>query len=921
MAEDRKKQEYLSALAFLHCEIQGRRETARFDEKENGEITVLFDTSLVIASLRPHIDGPEHSQDNSEPGNATGGGLGQLLPRLPAAYVRQILLSDNSIPTLVQLRRLENVLAWHTAHALIEKVFQISRDGNTERKIYQFPSHLEETNNIFNIVDKKYHQQIKHSKTSTANKEESAAERSFRRATGALAAHQWEETGNLEYVAETIMSRAEIGLLELFKGASTLTREYEAISKIRNDGAPVRFDTSKFLEGAISDKEFSKKFLTVEKHAVSVLHYFFEQRIKAQKSHLTSTQATDVEALVELARNNKRLLEKDKKHRLIFVTSDKNLVLASYAITEHQIRTEVRRYCRRQIVDGELHRGSFAKLVSKLEAYFGLPAEKTKVNDRYNKLGKRWFQNFAGNYVRHLWAVVEDALIEKESDSQKNKAVKADIFNGLYAKAGERIKLSRRRTEDLFSSESFLHDTAVKKFNVLSTYLHWNKLTRERIKTQRMVSLGLDKWSESEPSIEAATSLFPREVFEVLDEYSNRNRDRAMVNISDHGAHDLITVLASKKFRGRPVDLNFLTLKNTNGIFEKVASKTHYQSNPGSFISDFTAINRDCYGHDKPDDQVFDDRQRSHLKLLVLASIFAAQEKWAAAQDHVRRAIDIVERSDGNKGDYNGPIPKREDKDSNMSGREARYLYCICRRMLAENMDDFANALASLDMSRSALEQDCHNNEKLDRRYHRLRFANEEWSLSIARYYLARSKAAKKDFFTWSSYKRHTKRMFDFVTAKDEGSLDELAAFVDINLRNLRRKKKPDKASLTVDAIALNFVQVNMIGQFWRKYCPDDYTFSNEVFLQNSAQSSLAWLSERATRDEYIESPLVALYRKGLPTVAGVFDGEKFENIDEFNKACTFVESKKTIRDSRVEYDIWRINNLLDFIRPHIKLT
>lgn len=913
MSKREEKIQFLEALALLHCESLGRKETLRFTKEDQGQISVLLDTAVIYGYLLPQFEGPLRSTRIKLPDfmGSGEGGLGQLLPRLPTSLLDTVAQAQNSTP--VELRRNEDVVAWHSLSAILRQVFDVARgaDADELQPLLQFKSHFEETNNILRISKNRYLAKFGRERGIQPVSDRVGA-RTFRRSTAALLRHKLWELENeepnviniLEPLAEVMIRRGEIALMNDGDGRGTLEKQYENAQRIENDYQRLPFDTKYFKEGLLSDDKFDADFLEIEWHARSLLTSFFKGRLaqnKPRSSAISAKGSDDVEALVSLACQNRRLLHLSVSHRLLFVTSDTQLVLSCYAISDAEIAHNIKKYCMRKLVRGDINPAESRELIEQLQNYF-------TTMDGINAL--RWFENFSAHYVRHIWAVAEDSLIEPH----RMEALQENMFNGLYAEAGERTKIRRREVEEMFTRNKFLRDIAIEKFEILSAYQHWINLTKLRVKTEQLRSMGLQDMQISEPSLEEAIKATPEMIFEVLEEYSLRNRDRAMVNLSDHGAHSLISGLQERGYRGRPVDLNFVTLKKTNQVFENLASKNYYVRNLEKFISDFEEINIDCYGKGRSITDVFDDRQRSHLKYLVLSSTFAAMEKWAASLDHCRRAINIIERNAGEKGQYDGDIPVLRGSGSNMSGREARYLNCICERMLAKNNNDLTEARRSLKDAFKALCDDRKAREDLNFEYFALRFANENWSIDIAQYYLARSDQPNFGIDALPTTRVFIPQYDDIVGELPglKGPQQCLGCLVDLLQKN---ENLSLSEALTQDAVAFNLLQANIILEYWKAEgaLVDADKFS---LLLESGFVALRHLRERTSNSDYIESPLVKLYRRGLATVYDCEDG--FANVAQLTHDYRFFQDEAILNETRVPYDRWRITKIHEFISDRI---
>ena len=222
-------------------------------------------------------------------------------------------------------------------------------------------------------------------------------------------------------------------------------------------------------------------------------------------------------------------------------------------------------------------------------------------------------------------------------------------------------------------------------------------------------------------------------------EISDRKRDRTMLSFSNLGALDL---LRSNSQRSSFPDVFFATLPKTQELLRNLFNGSYSNTGQNKFLIDFNKIGHDCYGWNKEGE--FDDRQLSHLKFLVLACIFASQDKWGAANGHAIRAINVINRSTKN-------IPVKKNSKSHMTGREVQLLLAICIRMRAQKESDFDRTRKFLSDAELSLSKDFSFNPDTDLDFHKARISTQKLSTAICEYYYFRSQnpeSSPDNFYT-----------------------------------------------------------------------------------------------------------------------------------------------------------------------------
>ncbi len=876
-----------NAMAFLHCEILGRNNSREFLRQPQHKITYVFDTDVIVAFATPFAIGPAPVSGEIQQRNGVlqRRGYGQLLPRYPAD------MSEN----MLRIRAEENGVAWRTTGLLTEKSFQTAFDECGA--IYQFPQHLEQTNIIRRKVEKDY-LEIRKS-TTGAPKSKTNAELRFHRNTLALSKVLLSENRSTEELIGFLSRRLETSFLEYYDGRSGIEMEYKNFNDFENLYGSVKPFREKLLSRDISSNyQFNKDFLEAEEVALKILNELWFRRLRRTSPWKNSENIEDdVNALVELTRVNRRLIyiRGDQPERVVFVTGDRSLIEATYGISRWEIERYVNAFVNGRITEQEFTLHDAQECSRKLREYFGIHLEESPSTSI-----RGWFENFSYHYVRHFWALAGEALIDpnsstfradgKDASDQNTKGKEQalqDFFHGYFAIVGERLSLSRKNMEKRVLRKK-PHPSSLKlDVNVKMFLDEWKRLTRDRIESRRLADLDRKEFSDTLKNQNNKDNLL-----EVFEELAERQRDRAMVDISDYGAALLFQ--ASENI-SMPPDLYFKTLNRTNNIIHNLADPSHYKDNATLFLGDLNEMSLDCFSSEHPESEK-DDRQLSYLKFLVLGATFASCEKWAAAQGHAIRALNIIDRSQGEYGNFNGPIPVKStenpDERSHISGREAYYLAAICTRMRAEAYTDFDNCEWFISKTEAALGQDKNARESLNEEFHSTRLLNERWSISLARYFYTRSRNEKADCSS-------------MVESLSKFASDtKLKKLVETHLNDTRKAMY----RLTCDSICFNYLQTFVILSFWNHEVIGD--------LMDATHRALTWLHRRSQLTErYSEPDLVRFYR--LATPMGYFkDFPKYDSVElikeQREKLLVGTESglaspKNTVRS---KYDLWRINML-----------
>ena len=620
MSEQKRDQGVEKRLAFLHCEYLGRRESLKFQKKyapKDNAITFLYDTGVLNAFSRPWKVGPLDPDGKQH-------GFGQIFPRSAPPAKEETQNHEAK----------EDFIAWLVCQGLARKALDASRvlnnnDEPIKTKIYQFNTHHKETNIGFSKVERLSRKKGEPRETLSGQTVKKIL---------AVAFHKvMENNGTQDVEIVRWLERATALLVQTTTNDHAIRAQAERIEDLKDRyGERQAFTEQKFTElvndktvdaeGGWQKKEASHKFIAVEEDARTILEKHFSACLE-HKGKSQERKDTDVDALVDLAIWNRRLLELEINHRLVFVTADRNLVANLYdVVRRNSLEADIARVVRKKERDGAFADNTEMEEFSKgLHDYFGFNKKKYIEN---------WLQHFSFRFVRHFWAVLPDAAFETSDTVEFG-----DVLHGHFANISDRLRLSRHNIERLAYKLHRGKEAQYEKSNQIDNETTWQKLSLLVAKRERLLyfgnSLEILKQSPHEVLKEPAEKLE-----KLVEEIISRHRDRYMIGQSDAGTRALFE---EENHLIYPIDMSFQTQENTNTVFQRlqngIYTKGHSKHN---FHDDFSRIDSDAYGSDTEDD--FDDRQRSYLKFVALAALYATHQKWAAAIGHAERALNVITR-------------------------------------------------------------------------------------------------------------------------------------------------------------------------------------------------------------------------------------------------------------------------------------
>lgn len=367
--------------------------------------------------------------------------------------------------------------------------------------------------------------------------------------------------------------------------------------------------------------------------------------------------------------------------------------------------------------------------------YADPPPENNRTIDLGRVLGtdQAITSEFSQKFVRHIWAYTTEALL----DPGREERFKGWL-DGLLGAEADSTDFSEQHLTSVVRSG--VTDGTFRAANIIDEDIeYWEKAVQAAVTRDQFSQLGID-YEDAKKLQKRIIERFNSSSFDSLekevDEQFHRAKDRSFVELSETGA---LAIVRSSDFGERnPPDLAFGTLEHTNYIFKRLSDIDGYTAK--AFREDLERIREDCHEPDlKSSGDDGDDRQRNHLKFLVIGAAFAAANKWGVALSQGERAVAIIERAKRS----GLPIKVRINRDghpqTHMSGREAYFLCASAQRISAARDWEFDRARHFLKKADEALILD--RELKFAKRTTRVRFWGEQLAISLGQYYFARWRA------------------------------------------------------------------------------------------------------------------------------------------------------------------------------------
>lgn len=902
-ATDNQYYDLIRRAAILQREFLGVNQTESFKKDRKGEAIYVLDTDIFACYANSLLKGPLTGVNRN--------GYGQLLPR--RYDIRSLSeIEDEGKRREVKSTRFKED---HNAVVLSRWLARAALDrGKTTLKgkgLYlQLNPHFKETNRMLATVKSKvsdFDEQKAKSQRENLRKNVRIAFNVLSKTLSNTTKNARRPTINrlLGFLVDQIMHREMLSETGSFYEADN----YNELG-LWKDEDKGRMPLSEFSE--IHTSAFYSFTESQHRTARPVLRLLWDDLLANVKTK-GKQRKPDVEALTELTILNKHLFRStcdwgETPVRVVFLTGDIGLLDACYRAPDKLFR-QLRHYIMHAFPDAD--QAEVGRKQTELEQYFGF--------DRSNSESK-WFDRFSLHYVRHIRAFSREVLFERTGQSDEHLG---DIFDGLFAAEARKLMRSRRSMERLaqFPREKDKPDDLDKDFD--QTLQKWNSLV-----THAVGRGGLDRWvkkaGDSQIIQEVTTKIVSGDgsdidwdtVMDWLFEYVDRGKDDTMLSLSGLGAETLGKIEVTY-----PPDLYFDSLTNCKHIFKELAITPGYLKS-NSLVKDFAKIVKDC-NDEKSDDP--DRRWEHHLRFLVLGAVFASAQKWSAAEEHARRAIDIIERAP--KLGEEGKIHTKKKK-SNPSGREAYFLRTVCARIRSQNSDNLNEASEYLEKARDAFKKDLgvEKNHPLEELIW-ARFRNERLSIALAQYYQAR-----RDIDNETSAKRadvesgisETKKSGENESSGEriEAVCNELSSswceLVDgSDISDFLNPGNDFPEQLTGMYIALNILQLATISEFWNEEKGNGNSHAWKINIENTITPETKWiekaylfLKSANSNDNSLRSTKMGkAYEVSGALLLNETLPEDFDNMDAVK--VLFHELRLELR---ANYDEWRVEKLEAFI-------
>ena len=355
-----------------------------------------------------------------------------------------------------------------------------------------------------------------------------------------------------------------------------------------------------------------------------------------------------------------------------------------------------------------------------------------------------------------------------------------------------------------------------------------------------------------------------------------------------------------------------LNLKDPKGmeIFRKLCSTPGYEGGAqDAFHQDFEAIIEDV-----PEDQREDGRLESHLQFLALGAAFAAADRWSVAESHAQRALAILDRAALH--DVIPSIPPIMDANGDLvcqfSGREARFLSAVCKRIRAETNTDLDDAEAELARSFKAFESDRAAGEGfLGSTLLELRYDAELMSIMLSRYYIVRSECRTEHCVNHSETD---------ACPNCRGAHDRLfEASGELFSKDRFDKLLTKESSISALSLAANIVQLNVIRAYWeREQGADIASVLSEWTTEEVLLAALEHLDHVQVEKRIIFNETARAY-KAVGSYVASKRGIQLEEPPEIAAVSDVITG---LRNHLVtSYDGWRFRRLRRFLEREKELT
>lgn len=326
------------------------------------------------------------------------------------------------------------------------------------------------------------------------------------------------------------------------------------------------------------------------------------------------------------------------------------------------------------------------------------------------KVARNIDMEFASKYIRHIHSFLSDALLN--IDQNETEAFNVDHWlDGLLAKYVGLRKFNVADLEELINPQpnsiiySRLHELSEEMLDVDPNVFNnindlWNDFRRTAYHyhlaltpdQQKLIATKIQELMESLK--QSGDTLTNSAVFERdLADFAHLAYDEVhtkweglIISFSQVGIEFLI--LNSSNSR-KPPNVKFDDFDSANKLFSEIQTAGNLSKMTPSFNYRLQKIADDTLA------KKIGQNDLGYLHYLVLASVFASEKKWPISASLASRAIHLVKIN---------KVQTVEGK--NISGREAFFILSTALRMIAYKAEDFEASRSALKDAISALDQD-----------------------------------------------------------------------------------------------------------------------------------------------------------------------------------------------------------------------
>lgn len=798
---------FVSNGLFLICEHLGRQNSREFrrSNDERSRIIHIFDTDVVVTACAPWRVGPRQ--------DAGSGGYGAVLPNVAG---------DDQTTTEIGEKH-ETELARLLAEFALLRSADGKGDPDLVHGIFQLRAHYEETADIY------YNARIYAERASGDASVLAARQREagFRGRLGALISSRMQSTD--DPAAHLKLAENLVRILNEQKAPSGRSGKAIAewdnfLSLNRRSGGLYQIDDAPHVLAELAEEAPTPDLAMVFKTPLPNPHDEFEcdlyNDIEAQWNlrlmrFKRNIDRSDSIGIAELFILNYRLLKKrPHTHRVVFVTGDQNLCVASY--DDVTLRHDLL-----QRLHEDLSNSGF---------------------DAPERSASEYLRSFAFHHIRHLWAYLEEAVLTPSNPTVGPHASQsppdvADMewLHGLLAKWSRGERFSRRDLVDLLQALADPNGNRAKRDEfgkTINRLVEDSAIRIEIIEAVKKFKASLVNNIENKDfqSFQRYTDLLPKivhrfheasqsgvrkdwgEIVKMVSDDVARQDDATVVSLSNVGVGVLLAARRSESrtTKRNPPPLLFDRFKTPKNIVDAL-SRVPDQDELAAFERAYQAIPGECrelIGNDSPATEALS----TYLRYLVLGVLFASARRWGVAYSHAVRAIEIIKRE---KKNFGLAIP--------VNGREAYFLAASTKRMVAHRSSDYDIAGRYLALAKEAYFRDAgFSRMKVETKIaHELRFASEELALALSRYYFERSHEPDSPFTTLA------REVCDAAEAAIKRQDDAIATLRVAHITDLAKLVGP----IIITSLATNLLQVRASNEFRRwqfgidqPLCPVDNT-------------------------------------------------------------------------------------------------